>query len=243
MIPLSLSKMPSVRSVFFIPLIASILSAGKRTWQHLRAGEQSKQILLPPPPSCLAYVVFLLKATGCESQSAPLRCRDWGTEKGRDWAVKTRGLEEKASRTPGALPPAPVPFFSSLKSPQVLMTMPFTRGAASCPVLSPYWLCLLHVPTDVSEAPGSQPLCKAPLSPSIPRLDSSPPVLLCYSVRSSLQSSWNLTGHGHTLRTLFPKRCFLRARTLHSLIFLWISSFRHCGGSDNECWVTEWVSR
>ena len=179
MIPFSLWKMPSVRSVFFIPLIVSILSAGKKTWQHFRAGEQSKQILLPPPPSCLAYVVFLLKATGCESQSAPLRCRDWGTEKGRDWTMKTWGLEEKASRTPGALPPAPVPFFSSLKSPQVLMTMPFTRWAASCPVLSPAGsVCCTFLPT--SQRPlGASHSARLPWPPA--SWDWTPPHL-CSSV-------------------------------------------------------------
>lgn len=39
--------MPSVRSVFLIILIVSILSSGKKTWQHFRAQERSKQNFFP----------------------------------------------------------------------------------------------------------------------------------------------------------------------------------------------------
>ena len=109
--------------------------------------------------------------------------------KGKRLNDEDMGIRGKSKSDPRGLTTSTSPFFLLTEVSSSVNDNAFHTLGCILPRAFPCWLCLLHIPTDVSEAPGSQPLCRAPLTPSILRLDSSPPVLLCYSARSSLQTS------------------------------------------------------
>lgn len=56
---LVLLKIPSGRSVFLITPIVSILSSGKKTWQHFKAQERSKQNFVFPTLALLMSDFYL----------------------------------------------------------------------------------------------------------------------------------------------------------------------------------------
>lgn len=115
---------------------------------------------------------------GCSFEMQRLRHRE-----GKGLSEEDTGIRGKSKSEPRCpyhqASPFPLPF---MKPSQVLMAMPFTRGAASCPVLSPCWLCLVHLPTDGSEPLWEPATLQGPPDPQHPGtgvLPTRAPLWLC----------------------------------------------------------------
>lgn len=155
-------EITSLRSVFLITLIVSILSAGKKTWQHARAQERSSRIH-PPPPVMLLMSDFFLKVTGCGVQRTPLSRGARDPERGRDlpmgtgssWGREVGSPEAQSHFSPHREVPSGINDTSGTRRATVQPELPTCCLLWPCPAPSPF-----RVP------PESQRLSRRPRSPT-----------------------------------------------------------------------------